>query len=182
MDTARKKTACITGATSGIGAAFASRFASQGYDLILTGRRKEKIESLSKALSGEHGVGAEVVIAELADEQQLDSLAEKVQSEGVEVLVNSAGFATGKPFHEEEFSSSEAMLGVHSLATMKLCAAQDPARTGDLQNHLFDDAKNDKLTAGSGVNAHGVREFSLIRTKAVRPSRPVVRTGTCCIR
>ncbi len=42
-----KKTACVTGATSGIGAAFAEKFAKQGYDLIITGRRKEKIESLS---------------------------------------------------------------------------------------------------------------------------------------
>ena len=126
MDATHRKTACITGATSGIGAAFASRFASQGYDLILTGRRREKIETLASALSTEHGVGTEAVIAELADEGQLDSLAERVQSEGIEVLVNNAGFATVKPFHEEDFSSSEAMLKVHNLATMKLCHAALP--------------------------------------------------------
>lgn len=127
MDTTQGKTACITGATSGIGAAFASRFASQGYDLILTGRRREKIEMLADNLSAEYGVVVDVVIAELSDDRQFDSLAEQVRAtESVEVLVNNAGFSTVKPFHEEDFSSSEAMLKVHNLATIQLCYAALP--------------------------------------------------------
>ena len=51
-----RKTACITGATSGIGAAFAKKFAEQGYNLIITGRRKEKIELLANSLSNNHKV------------------------------------------------------------------------------------------------------------------------------
>ena len=65
MNSRERKTACITGATSGIGAAFAKKFASQGYDLIITGRRKEKIESVSKPLLGQYEINVEVIIAEL---------------------------------------------------------------------------------------------------------------------
>jgi len=65
MNSRERKTACITGATSGIGAAFAKKFASQGYDLIITGRRKEKIESVSKSLLGQYEINVEVIIAEL---------------------------------------------------------------------------------------------------------------------
>ena len=56
MDSIEKKTACITGATSGMGAAFAKKFGEQGFDLIITGRREERIESLSNDLSKEHNI------------------------------------------------------------------------------------------------------------------------------
>ena len=79
MNSIERKTACITGATSGIGAAFAERFAKQGYDLILTGRRKEKIESLSNTLSKENKINVEVIIAELSDDKKLDLLTKKLR-------------------------------------------------------------------------------------------------------
>ena len=79
MNSAKRKTACITGATSGIGAAFAKRFAEQGYDLLITGRRKAKIEALSDTLSRENNINVEVIIAELSDDKELDSLVETVK-------------------------------------------------------------------------------------------------------
>ena len=74
-----RKTACITGATSGIGAEFAKRFAKQGYDLMITGRRKEKIEALSNTLSKENDINAEVIVAELSDDRKIDLLAERIK-------------------------------------------------------------------------------------------------------
>lgn len=127
MNSIERKTACITGATSGIGAAFARRFAKQGYDLIITGRRKEKIESLSNTLSKENKVNVEVIIAELSDDKELDSLAEKIKKiKNLEILVNNAGFAKENFFHEEDFSTHEVMLKVHNLALIKLCHAVLP--------------------------------------------------------
>jgi short-subunit dehydrogenase len=127
MKSTGRKTACITGATSGIGAAYASSFARQGYDLILTGRNKEMIESVANALSRQNNIDVEVVIAELSDDRQLDLLIEKVRAtEGLEVLVNNAGFTRESPFHEEDFTSHEMMLKVHNLAPAKLCHAALP--------------------------------------------------------
>lgn len=127
MSQCERKTACITGATSGIGAAFAARFAERGYNLILTGRRKEEIAFLAEMLSKDHDIQAEVIIVELSDDRQLDLLLEKVRTaKSLEVLINNAGFANENPFHEESLTTHEMMFKVHNLAPVKLCHAVLP--------------------------------------------------------
>ncbi|MCD5384027.1 SDR family oxidoreductase [candidate division WOR-3 bacterium] len=126
MNSIERKIALITGATSGIGAAFAKRFAEQGYDLIITGRRKEKIESLSNTLS-ENNINVEVIISELSNDKDLCLLSEKIKkTKNLEILVNNAGFAKKNFFHKEDFSTHEMMLKVHNLALIKLCHAVLP--------------------------------------------------------
>jgi uncharacterized protein len=123
------RTAVITGASSGIGAAFAEHFAAQGYALLITGRRREKIEPLAAEIATRHGVGVDVVIAELADDDDLARLAERVGSlSTIEVLVNNAGFGQGSgDFHTHDFAAHAAILKVHALATMRLTHAALPA-------------------------------------------------------
>jgi len=127
VNSVERKTACITGATSGIGAAFARKFAKQGYDLVITGRRKEKIESLAKSLSTECNINVEVIIIELSDDKELKLLIDKLKGiENLEILVNNAGFAKRNLFYEEDFETHEIMIKVHNLALVKLCHAVLP--------------------------------------------------------
>lgn len=127
MDSTEHRTACITGATSGLGAAFATRLAAQGYNLILTGRRKEKIEALSQTLASQYNIQVDVILAELSNDTELDMLAEKIRGvETLAFLINNAGFAKMNAFHEEDFSTHETMLKVHNFALIKLCHAVLP--------------------------------------------------------
>ena len=96
-------TALITGASSGIGAAVATEFASRGYSLILVARREERLRTLANELSSEHDVDAEIVVADLSKEEERDRLQSELGGRGraVEVLVNNAGFG-----HQADFARS----------------------------------------------------------------------------
>ena len=92
-----KKIALITGATSGIGKATAQTLASNGYDLIITGRREELLNNLLKSLSKE--TDAEVLPL-CFDVRDLDQTEKAINSlsgkwENIDVLINNAGLAVG---------------------------------------------------------------------------------------
>ncbi|ORC20233.1 MULTISPECIES: SDR family NAD(P)-dependent oxidoreductase [Rothia] len=90
----------ITGASAGIGAEFARQYAEAGYNLVLTARRLEPLESLAATLRSRYDVRVEVFPADLRLPTDVDALAERIrQSEDpVEILVNNAGFGLGKAF------------------------------------------------------------------------------------
>lgn len=127
-DADEKRVAFITGASSGIGAAFARALGRRGFDLVLTGRRREHLEQLAQELRRAHSTQVEVIIAELADEDTLEQLAERVRSETqLEMLINNAGFGSGgAPFHEQDYAVHQAMLKVHVHATVRLTYAALP--------------------------------------------------------
>jgi short-subunit dehydrogenase len=126
-NTSAKPTVLITGATSGIGAAYARRLASDGYDLIITGRRSEKIHALADELSRAHDCHVEVYIIELSDPAQVDEFIEKIKDRDIHLLINNAGFGTTKFFHQEPFELQEKMVSAHILAHMKIIYAILPA-------------------------------------------------------
>ena len=94
------KTALITGASSGIGAAFASTLAAAGCDLILVARSADKLKALAQQLSQQHGRRVEVVAADLATASPGPGLKQAVDALGlrVDLLINNAGFGTTGPF------------------------------------------------------------------------------------
>ena len=95
-----RRTALITGASAGIGTELARVFAAEGYDLVLTSRRRERMDLLANDLEKRHGIRVRVLAEDLADPAAPARLERMLAAEGVavDVLVNNAGYGLGKPF------------------------------------------------------------------------------------
>jgi len=122
-----KRIALITGATSGIGEAYARRLSSDGYDLIITGRRSEKIHALADELTKVNDSHVEVHIIELSDPAQVEIFIESIKDRDIHLLINNAGFGTTKFFHQEPIELQEKMVSVHILAHMEIIYAVLPS-------------------------------------------------------
>jgi short-subunit dehydrogenase len=94
------KTVLITGASAGIGEAFARLLAQRGSHLILIARSEDKLKALSKALTDQYRVKVEVISSDLSQPGAAQSIYQSTQERGLQVdlLINSAGFGTYGPF------------------------------------------------------------------------------------
>jgi short-subunit dehydrogenase len=120
--------ALITGASAGIGAAFAARLARDGYDLVLAARRRDRLEQLAARLGAEHGARAEVLVADLTVPEGIDTVERRLASARppVALLINNAGFGGYAPFAELEVPVAEALIDVHVRAVTRLTRAALP--------------------------------------------------------
>lgn len=121
-------TALVTGATAGIGAAYARQLAEEGFDLILVARDKKRLADVAKSLSKEFGVKTEILVADLTKSAQLVKVEKRLASKvkPVEVLINNAGFGINKSFLDSARESEQALLDVLVTAPMRLTHAVLP--------------------------------------------------------
>jgi hypothetical protein len=114
----------ITGATSGIGAAFARLYASLGYDLVLTGRREQKIRELADELSSGYKINAEIILADLSEASDIEKVVKRIESlKNIEVLINNAGFGNEKDFENDDIDIHMKMVTVHNEVPVRLSHA-----------------------------------------------------------
>ena len=120
-----RRTALVTGPTAGIGAAFARQLAERGHALVLVARDQARLNALADELRSRYGVEAEVLVADLADREQLARVEGRVADPDrpVHVLVNNAGFGHKRPFLENSVEDEQQMLDVLVTAVLRLTHA-----------------------------------------------------------
>ncbi|RFU43325.1 SDR family oxidoreductase [Actinomadura logoneensis] len=118
-------TALITGATTGLGAAFAHRLAADGFDLVLLARNAERLDASARDLRDRYGVRAEVLAADLSTDEGIGRAEDRLR-EGVDLLVNNAGFGNRGAFLDVPVADELVMLKVHCEAVLRLTNAALP--------------------------------------------------------
>jgi uncharacterized protein len=118
----------ITGASSGLGEAFAQRLAADGHDLIVVARREARLQALADRLRDAHGAVTEVLVADLTAPEDLRRVEARVAAgPALDLLVNNAGFGGYRPFLQLDPDRAEDLIGLQVLAVTRLARAALPA-------------------------------------------------------
>ena len=154
------KLALVTGATSGIGKAFAERLAAQGYDLVIVGRRKDRLEEFAAA---HPEVTVRILPADLSTNEGIDEVAQVCATEPVSLLVNNAGVAHYMPLADLPADKARELAHVKMVAPTMLTRAV----VGGMQERA----------EGTIINVAGMIAFSGPAPSSVMPRRAIYAGG-----
>ena len=118
----QRRTVLITGASSGIGEAFADVFAAGGFDLVITARRQDRLQAVASRLRQRYGIRVEIVAADLSVPEAPAGLCAEIAGRGltIDALVNNAGYGVPGVFLASAWERHEAMLQVMVVAVAEL--------------------------------------------------------------
>jgi 3-hydroxy acid dehydrogenase / malonic semialdehyde reductase len=141
----------ITGATSGIGRSIAWKFASQGHDLVLTGRRQERLDSLESEIATKHHVKVQTICFDVRSNAACEQAVRSLKGE-IDILVNNAGLAAGlAPLHEGDVEHWDRMIDTNVKGLLYITRAVTPGMAKRGRGHVI----NIGSIAGKEVYANG---------------------------
>ncbi|MBZ7671836.1 SDR family NAD(P)-dependent oxidoreductase [Klebsiella grimontii] len=129
-----KAAVLITGASTGIGAVYAERFARRGHDLVLVARDKAKLEVLADRLRQENSISVDVLPADLTQAMDLATVEARLREDSrIGILINNAGIAQSGSFTEQTPDSVERLIALNVTALTRLASAVAPrfAKAGE---------------------------------------------------
>ncbi|MEG1349707.1 MAG: SDR family NAD(P)-dependent oxidoreductase, partial [Hafnia sp.] len=117
-------TALVTGASSGIGAIYAERLATRGFDLLLVARDKERLETTASHLREAHGIQVEVLKADLTQKDDVLKLEQRLRSDSsISLLVNNAGVAADGLLANADMDQLERLIQLNVTTVTRLASA-----------------------------------------------------------
>lgn len=126
-NTKSRSSVLITGASTGIGATYAERFARRGHDLVLVARDKSRLDTLAARLRQENGVAVDVLPADLTKSSDLISVEARLRDDGrIGTLINNAGIAQSGSFIEQTPDAIERLIALNTTALTRLASAVAP--------------------------------------------------------
>lgn len=147
----RRKTALVTGATSGIGYEFAKLLAADGYDLVLAARGEERLKAVAAEFAATgSGRRVERVVVDLARDDGAGKVFQAVDDAGlaVDVLINNAGYAVYGPFSETDLETELAMMHVNMLTLTTLTKRVLPLMLGRRSGRILNVASTAAFMPG----------------------------------
>ena len=121
--------ALVTGASSGIGAAFARELAERGCDLVLTARREDRLRALADELHAKHGIDAQIIAADLSRADAPQQVVEEIARRGlrIDILINNAGYGVPGGFLDSDWQTHADFIRVLMVAPTEFCHRLLPA-------------------------------------------------------
>lgn len=165
-----KPAVLITGASSGIGAVYADRFAKRGHDLVLVARDRARLEALAERLRRGSGVAVDLIQADLTQEADLAQVEARVRDDArIGVLVNNAGATLAGGFVDQGPEGLTKLIGLNVTALTRLTAAVAPRFTAAGDGAIINVGSVVGLAPEIGLSVYGAtKAFVLYLSQALQ--------------
>ena len=171
-------TALVTGASGGLGEAFAEQLAEKGSNLILVGRSEDKLQALAQRLERQSKITATVLTADLASSTEVDQLVSNLKTRGLDIdlLINNAGFGVFQKFLETPLKRQIEEIDVNVRAVVSLTHALTPAMVARNKGGVINLSSSAGFQPVPGANVYAAsKSFVLLFSEAL--AQELVATG-----